>query len=165
MPPLIARYDFPDDWCFLLILDPGHPGMHGQPEKAAFKTLVPQSLENTHALAFTVLLQAMPALVNRDFSAFAQAVAALQQYNATYFSPAQGGMYASPRVAEVLQYLQQAGHVGLGQSSWGPTGFVLLPDAEAATSLQQHLSQQFSGHGLVYQRAHAVNHGADIRTG
>ena len=163
VPPLIARYAFPGDWCFLLILDPGHPGIHGQPEKAAFKTLTPQSLENTHALAFTVLLQAMPALVNHDFAAFAQAVAALQQYNAAYFSPAQGGMYASPRVAEVLNDLQQRGHVGLGQSSWGPTGFVLLPDTEAAEYLQQQLTQRFASHGLAYQLAHAVNHGADIR--
>ena len=42
---------------------------------------------------------------------------------------------SSPDVAAVLDLLESEGALGIGQSSWGPTGFAFVPSAEAADRL------------------------------
>lgn len=163
VPPVIARYDFPAEWRFLLIIDQQAEGIHGQREKSAFQQLTPPPASQTHAMASWILLQAMPALVEQDFERFAEALGALQAYNAAYFAPAQGGSYASPAVTQVLESLKSSGFSGLGQTSWGPTGFVLLPGQQAAEQLQQSLEQQYVGSRLSFIVTQAVNHGAEVR--
>ena len=56
-----------------------------------------------------------------------------------HFAPAQGGRYTSAAVADALARAEAAGFAGVGQSSWGPTGFVLAPSADAARSLAETL--------------------------
>lgn len=160
VPPMLARYAFPSEWCFLLILQRGQLGVHGHQEKTAFQQLQPRALAETQALAHQVLMQGLPALAEHDFESFATVVGALQAYNGTYFAPAQGGCYASPEVTQVIEYLKQQGHTGLGQTSWGPTGFVMLPTTMAAETLKEALLAKFPALGLDYLVTHAVNHGA-----
>ena len=50
----------------------------------------------------------------------------LQQVVGDTFAPAQGGRFASSAVAEALAWLASEGVAGVGQSSWGPTGFAIL---------------------------------------
>ncbi len=97
-PPLLVRYDFPEHWRILLILDNSQPGIHGEEELVAFSKL-PIFSENLAAhLCRHVLMQAMPALVEQDLSAFGQSIQALQAHVGDYFAPAQGGRYASKPV-------------------------------------------------------------------
>ena len=65
---------------------------------------------------------ALPALAAEDFKAFCDEVGYLQKKMGAYFAPIQGGPYVSAGVAAVLNGLGD-GITGLGQSSWGPTGF------------------------------------------
>jgi len=139
VPPMLVRNAFPADWHFLLIIDNSRAGLHGQGEKNAFKQLAPQSLAATQAIQQQLLSQGLPALIEQDFTAFSQFIGDLQTYNADYFAPAQGGPYASQAVAGILQTLKQQGHAGVGQTSWGPTGFVLLPSRTEAVAMQMQL--------------------------
>ncbi|MDP8568649.1 GHMP family kinase ATP-binding protein [Methylophilus aquaticus] len=160
VPPMLARYAFPDKWCFLLMMQTGLVGVHGLQEKTAFQQLKPHTLAETQALAHQVLMHGLPALQEQDFEVFAAVVGALQDYNGTYFASAQGGRYASPAVTQVITYLKQQGHVGLGQTSWGPTGFVMMPTRASAHALKEQLLIRFSSLDLDYHIVHAVNHGA-----
>ena len=72
----------------------------------------------------------MPALVERDFAAFGAAVTAIQTLVGDHFAPAQGGVFTSKRVEALARRLVEAGAVGIGQSSWGPTGFAFAPSEE-----------------------------------
>jgi len=144
VPPMLARHAFPSDWHFLLIMDNSRDGLHGQGEKTAFKQLAPQSLAATQAIQQQLLSQGLPALIEQDFAGFSQFIGALQAYNAEYFAPAQGGAYASKAVAGILQTLQQQGYAGVGQTSWGPTGFVLLPSRAAAVAMQMQLLTEYA---------------------
>lgn len=158
VPPIICRHAFPQDWHFLLITDNSSDGLHGQGEKTAFKQLRPQSQAATQALQQQLFCNGLPALIEQDFSAFSQFVGDLQAYNAEYFAPAQGGPYASTLVSQILYWLKLQGHRGLGQTSWGPTGFVLLPTRSAAVELQRQLLDRYEADtALGFIVAAAVN--------
>lgn len=161
-PPLLARYEFPEEWRILLILDNAQPGVHGQQELLAFKAL-PVFSENLAAhLCRQVLMQAMPAIIEKDLTAFGQSIQVLQQHVGDYFAPIQGGRYASKAVGEVLDYLQTSGLACFGQSSWGPTGFAIFETAQAAQQQLQLLKNKFSHANLSWQLCQASNSGAQI---
>jgi len=162
VPPLLARYDFPEDWRILLILDASQPGIHGEVEREAFNKL-PEFPENLAAhLCRYVLMQAMPALVEHDLTAFGYAIQELQSHVGDYFAPAQGGRYASLQVGAVLQYLQSMGVACFGQSSWGPTGFAVFENEVEAEKHLQQLRMTFLDSNLTWQICRARNTGAEL---
>jgi beta-RFAP synthase len=164
VPPVIARAEFPEDWPILLILDKGHSGVHGAQELSAFQNLPPFPEASAALLCRQVLMKALPAIAERDLTAFGQAIQTLQVVTGDYFAPAQGGgRYTSPLVAEVLNQLRVNGVHCFGQSSWGPTGFgVFESQLEAETQLKQ-LSATF-GHeqNLHFVLTKANNHPSQI---
>lgn len=161
-PPLLARYDFPEEWRILLIFDTSQPGIHGEQEKIAF-TQLPVFPENLAAhLCRHVLMQAMPALVERDLTAFGNSIQTLQTHVGDYFAPAQGGRYASKLVGEVLQHLDAIGVACFGQSSWGPTGFAIFENAIEAEKQMRQLKEKFSAQALNWMICSACNHGAKL---
>jgi len=164
VPPLIARYDFPEDWRILLILDNNQPGIHGEEELAAFKTL-PIFPENLAAhLCRSVLMQAMPAMVEKDLAAFGYSIRELQMHVGDYFAPAQGGRYASKYVGAVLQHLEALGVACFGQSSWGPTGFAVFENEELAQKYMLELKMKFTEPHLIWQICSANNKGSEVLT-
>jgi beta-ribofuranosylaminobenzene 5'-phosphate synthase len=163
VPPLLARYEFPENWRILLILDNNQSGIHGEEERIAFNEL-PAFSENLAAhLCRHVLMQAMPALVEHDLSAFGIAIQELQSHVGDYFSPAQGGRYASKKVGEVLEYLSHIGVACFGQSSWGPTGFAVFEDEIEAERHLLQLKANFKDYPLNWMICSGRNHGAQFR--
>lgn len=145
VPPVIARADFPEDWPILLIFDQQHQGVHGAEEVSAFKNLPEFPAESSAILCRHVLMQALPAIVERDLKAFGEAIQALQAMTGDYFAPAQGGSrYTSPRVASALNLLKENGVYCFGQSSWGPTGFAVFENQTQADICLQQLRLKFA---------------------
>jgi beta-RFAP synthase len=134
-PPVVARLPFPDDWRILLILDRAEHGLHGDDEIAAFRTLPPFPATAAGEICRRVLMGVMPALIERDLPAFGAAISAIQQLVGSHFAPAQGGVFTSRRVEALARGLTDAGAVGIGQSSWGPTGFAFAPSQAAAMAM------------------------------
>lgn len=163
VPPLLARYAFPEQWRILLIFDHSQPGVHGQQELQAFDALPAFSEDIADHLCRQVLMRAMPAILDKNLSAFGQAIQELQQQVGDYFAPAQGGCYASAVVGEVLDYLKQAGLACFGQSSWGPTGFAIFETEQAAQQKIQQLKNKFTHTSLSWQLCQASNHGAQVQ--
>jgi len=151
VPPVIARAEFPEDWPILLIFDKGHSGVYGTQELAAFQNLPHFPEASAALLCRKVLMQALPAIAERDLSAFGQAIQTLQAVTGDYFAPAQGGgRYTSPLVAKVLSQLQVNGVHCLGQSSWGPTGFAIFENQLEAEAQLNQLNATF-GHEQTIQ--------------
>ncbi len=164
VPPIIARHDFPQEWPILLIMDNADQGVFGDAELQAFETLTHAELSTAQALSHHVLMQALPAIVERDYAQFSQAIHALQLATGDYFSAAQGGHYKSARVAEVLNYLNTQGVICAGQSSWGPTGFAIFENDNIANKMLNQLQQSFSKFDqLRFQLMRAKNTGATIQ--
>ncbi|TIR31589.1 MAG: GHMP kinase [Mesorhizobium sp.] len=140
-PPVVARLPFPEEWRVIMILDHGGHGLHGDAEIAAFRSLPPFPASASGEICRRVLMGIMPALIEHDLPAFGAAVAAIQMLIGTHFAPAQGGVFTSKRVERVAHGLNEAGAVGIGQSSWGPTGFAFAPSQEAAVSFVSAVQQ------------------------
>lgn len=162
LPPLLARYAFPEAWRILLVLDNSQAGVHGEHELAAFDQLPPFPENLAAHLCRQVLMQAMPALLEQDLNAFGQAIQALQASVGDYFAPAQGGRYASAEVAAVLRHLAAQGVSCVGQSSWGPTGFAVFADAASAEAHLAQLKTKFAQSGLSWRICSGYNRGAQL---
>ena len=151
VPPVIARAEFPEDWPILLIFDKGHSGVYGTQELSAFQNLPLFPEASAALLCRQVLMQALPAIAERDLPAFGQAIQALQAVTGDYFAPAQGGgRYTSSLVANVLSQLQANGVHCFGQSSWGPTGFAVFENQLEAETQLNKLNASF-GHEQTLQ--------------
>jgi predicted sugar kinase len=107
----------------------------------------------------------MPALVEHDLSAFGVSIQELQSHVGDYFAPAQGGRYASKRVGSVLAHLKDMGVACFGQSSWGPTGFAVFENVQAAEVHLQQLKAKFTDSNLTWMICSARNHGAEVARG
>lgn len=164
IPPVIARADFPESWRILLILDQTHPGRHGAEEIEAFRNLPEFSAQDAAILCRHVLMQALPALAEHDLQTFGAAIRELQVRTGDHFAPVQGGRYANPQVAAVLNWLDEQGVACLGQSSWGPTGFAVFADEIQAQEMLQKLQLQFSSLGtLSFMLCKGRNEGGIVR--
>jgi beta-RFAP synthase len=162
--PIVSRLDFPGSWRLLLTLDRARDGLSGAREREAFAALpaFPESLADH--LCRLVIMQLLPGVAESVFDAASSAIAELQARLGDYFAPAQGGRYRSPRVAEAQEWLGREGIVGLGQSSWGPTGFALVSSAEAGAELLQAARERFKETAsLEFRLVAGRNRGADIK--
>lgn len=144
-PPITSRLPFPPEWRVLLIFDPGAQGVHGTAEVKAFESLPPYSPQLAAHLCRLILMTALPALVENDLCAFGRAITELQKRTGDHFASVQGGRFASAAVAEVLSWLESRGVAGIGQSSWGPTGFALIGNEVEARALLRDARKRWAG--------------------
>lgn len=164
IPPILMQHAFPADWRILLVFDHDHIGVHGAAEVEAFETLKDASVIDTQQVNQAVLMKLLPSIKEADYQMFSEGVAALQAYTGRYFAPAQGGQYASKKVAHALGLIQQQGVQCIGQSSWGPTGFAIIESAVQAEQLIQALEPAFQQQKLSWQICEARNAGAEVNT-
>lgn len=164
VPPITARLDYPNDWRVLLILDARGQGLHGKQEFEAFKRLPPFPKEVAAHLCHLTLMQILPGLRERQLVPVAEGIAELQRRVGDHFAAAQGGRFTSPAVAKALAWAEAEGFGGVGQSSWGPTGFVLTPDAGSAEALVSSMQQRFGELSpLRFKITAAANRGSHIQ--
>ncbi|MDR2875291.1 MAG: GHMP kinase [Methylobacillus sp.] len=150
LPPIVARLDFPEDWRILLLFDNSGAGVHGKQEIEAFRALPEFSAETAAALCRRVLMQALPAVAERDLAAFGAAIYEIQCRIGDYFASAQGGeRFTSATVGGLLEWLRGQGVGCVGQSSWGPTGFAIVENESEAQRLLRALQEKCAGLGQM----------------
>nr|AAS88968.1 beta-ribofuranosylaminobenzene 5'-phosphate synthase [Gemmata sp. Wa1-1] len=132
LSPLLARVSLPDEWRVVLFTPAVAAHWHGPNERQAFATAVPGDPEALRRLAETALL---PAAQRGDIDMFGDAVHEFNRKAGEPFSAAQGGEYASPDIAALIENVRACGVRGAGQSSWGPTVFAIVSDSDTALSL------------------------------
>ena len=163
--PIIARLPFPDEWRVLVLLDSTRQGAHGRDEIEAFAAL-PEFPEQVAAhLCRLVLMKALPAIAEHDLAVFGAAIGELQLRLGDYFSSSQGGSrFTSPQVAACLDALGREGAHGIGQSSWGPTGFAFAESQVEADRLASIARGHAPHEGLDIRVCKGLNRGAEITT-
>ncbi len=162
-PPVILRLDFPEEWRLLLVFDEEREGLHGTQEIEAFGALPPLSEAQCAHLCRVLLMQTAPALVERDIQGFGRGIAQLQAVVGDHFAAVQGGRYSSVRVSEVLNWLEARAVPGVGQSSWGPTGFAVLPsEASAWDYFREARTHWPPASGLAFHVMGGRNRGAAV---
>ena len=129
--PLVARVELPAAWRVLLVLDPRASGLHGDAERAALAQLPPLPREQAAALCHDTLMQVLPGAMEGDFASFAAGLNRMQRLLGEHFAPAQDGRaFTSAAVGHALEALAAVRPAAIGQSSWGPTGFAIVPGTD-----------------------------------
>jgi beta-RFAP synthase len=161
--PIVSHLRFPDRWRIIVALDPARRGMHGAAETEAFTRLPPFPDRDAGRLCRLVIMKMLPAVVEEDIVSFGSAVTEIQSVVGGYFAPAQGGSaFTSPDVEGVLTTLASEGAVGIGQSSWGPTGFAFAASEDQADRLAHIARTHVHGHGLDIRVCAGFNRAAEI---
>jgi beta-RFAP synthase len=135
--PVLARLALPEAWRVLVVQDLSAQGLSGVQERQAMAQLEPLPRESAADICHQVLMRVLPGAASGDFAAFAAGVSRVQALLGVLFAPAQGGSaYTSPAVGQLVQWVAEGAQASqgaaVGQSSWGPTGFAILPNAAAA---------------------------------
>lgn len=160
--PLVARVAFPDRWQFVLARPLGATGLSGADELNSFARLPAMPEAVTDRLCRIALMEILPAVVEQDFTLAGDSIGRFGRLVGEYFAPVQGGVFADERMRGVAQVLESRGIHGFGQSSWGPTLFVLCPDHESASRLASDLADDSAGAGCEFAVAAPLNHGARV---
>jgi beta-ribofuranosylaminobenzene 5'-phosphate synthase len=163
--PLLARVTLPDAWRVIVVTEPGRSGLSGAAERQALATLAPLTQAQSADICHQVLMRVLPGAADGHFETFAAGLGHVQQVLGEHFAPAQGGLaYTSAAVSHAVQCMAAAAGpdgAATGQSSWGPTGFAIVPSQQQAESLVQ--TAQAAGALPASLRLHIVrarNHGA-----
>lgn len=165
LAPLVARQPFPEAWRLVVALPtPQAAGLHGSAEREAFARLTADATAaaRTETMCRLVLLGMLPALVERDEEGFGEALYEFNVRAGEMFALVQGGVYASPQAAELVQFVRGQGVRGVGQSSWGPAVFAVVADTDRAEHLAAQLRQRFALPPAAVWTTAACNHGATI---
>lgn len=129
--PLLAHVPLPPEWKVVLFAPANAVRWHGDRERAAFATAQTGDPNVLHELAEAAVRGALES----DIDAFGGAVHEFNRRAGEPFAAAQGGTYASKEIADLIEDVRAWGVRGVGQSSWGPTVFAVVPDSDAALSL------------------------------
>jgi beta-RFAP synthase len=155
----VERLPFPSDWRIVVVTPPITPGWFGDRELAAFASLGQREDSPMERL----LDAAIVALRAQDLAAFG---AALTEYNARagdILRPLQGGRYADPIIAELVDGLLANGAAAAGQSSWGPTAFAIVGNENDAERVMKWASAKLPEGSRVHT-CRACDRGAQFST-
>jgi beta-ribofuranosylaminobenzene 5'-phosphate synthase len=125
-PPILARYDFPEDWKIILVIPNVERGVSGADEIDAFKTYCPIPLVEVEKLSHLMLMKLMPSVLESDIDTFGAAVNKIQDIG---FKRIENKLQ-NPYIAELMNNLRIAGAAGVGMSSFGPTIFAVTDTNE-----------------------------------
>jgi len=149
--PLLAHLPMPPAWRCVIVVPQGKPGLTGEEEAAAFARLPAPDAHAVERVAHLVLMQLLPALAEADLAQFGAALTNVQEITGGWFAEAQGGVFAPGASAALVQALKEWGACGVGQSSWGPAVYGIVPDAPAASALAARARHAIGDSGVVYE--------------
>jgi beta-RFAP synthase len=161
--PLVARVDFPAEWRFVLASPMGATGLSGADEMNGFARLAAMPQTVTDRLCQIALMEILPAAIDHDFAQASESIGQFGRLVGEYFAPVQGGVFADERMRRLAKVLEARGIRGFGQSSWGPTLFVLCPDSDFASRLAAQLANDPAGAECQFTIAAPLNQGATVQ--
>ncbi|MEJ8823381.1 beta-ribofuranosylaminobenzene 5'-phosphate synthase family protein [Variovorax humicola] len=140
-PVVLSRIALPAEWRVLVVQDGAQQGLSGAAERQAIAALPPMAKAQAADICHQVLMRVLPGAASAEFAPFAAGVTHIQRLLGAHFAAGQGGdVYASAAVGRVLGWIDtRESLVALGQSSWGPTGFAILPSLARAEALADEL--------------------------
>jgi len=148
LAPLLLRRPMPTSWRCVVVVPEAPPGLSGEAETTAFRTLPAPPAAEVERVAHLVLMGMLPALVEARLAEFGAALSEVQRLTGP--------------TAAVVQALRAAGAQGVGQSSWGPTVYALAATDDEADRLAD-AARGPSGAGAFIWRGPFQNTGAVVQ--
>jgi beta-RFAP synthase len=159
--PLVSRVDVPSGWRIVLAGPESGEGVSGAVEREAFACLGGMSEVTTGELTRLLFQSVLPGLCEADIEETGEGLYEFGRLVGESFASVQGGSYWNPQMSSLVEWARGAGIRGVGQSSWGPTIWMLVPDAGVAESLSADVAVR-SGVGWC-RVVRPLNCGAESR--
>jgi beta-ribofuranosylaminobenzene 5'-phosphate synthase len=149
VPPLLFRFDIPQDWRFVIGLPKIPKKWSGEVENKTFQDIKLPSKDLGGCISRVLLLQMIPALLEKDIHSFGIAMTNIDRMFGEYWSEPQGGVYSHPIIKSGIEFLLENGVNGVGQSSWGPTLYGIVEGESEALKITEMLEDYLNTGGIV----------------
>jgi beta-RFAP synthase len=149
--PLLARLPFPPGWRCVVAVPDTTRGISGADEATAFAELPPAPEREVEHVAHLVLMGLLPAIADADIATFGNALTEIQTITGRWFTPVQGGTFASGVSEELVRRMSEWGAAGVGQSSWGPTVYGIVDGEAAGRALADRVRTAMVNRGAVHE--------------
>jgi len=159
-PPILLRYDFPEDWMFVIALPNLPKGLHGPREVEVFQSRCPIPDVEVGKVCRLILMKMLPALKEQDIEEFGSSLTQLQEVG---FAAATKD-FMHPTVKRCVKLMLKLGAYGAGQSSFGPNAYALVKGVSQARKIMRITNDflQRTGGGEVFYTS-ANNRGATVK--
>ncbi len=151
IPPLIFRQNIPNDWYFVLCIpnDPMSKILNiKEKEDEVLDQLKPMEKEESAELARLVVMNIMPAIMEKDIIAFGKAITKFNSRLGVFWSDLQdNSLYCDPIVEKGIKLMLKKGAYCACQSCWGPTFYAIVKGEDQAKLLTKEISQYVSDVG------------------
>ena len=131
----------PEQWRFVLIQSSNPEGLSGSTENDVFANSAVSMSEHHDELVRLTKDSILPALYAEDFDTFSESVFEFGKLSGSYFAHIQGGPFNGPRITKLVESARQNGIKGVGQSSWGPTVYVMAESDNDANQITELMSE------------------------
>jgi len=146
----VVSLPFPDKWVVVVEVRRGVFGLNEEEELAAVRLLPKPPRSTPERISRLILVKLLPALLDEEMQEFWEALTLIQGLEGEVFSPVQGGAVRATESLRALQAFKEAGIVGIGQSSWGPTVYGFTESAKRAEQARRAVEDSLAGMVDVY---------------
>ena len=158
---IIFKTSFPKEWKIILLFDSKAKGLHGSSENKFFSTDTTVSLRKK--LSDLTLNEIIPSIIYKDFDIFARSLTKFQEFNSLFYSSIQKSSYLSHDIAKVIKKVSRNFNIAAGQSSWGPTSYILIDSTNEYNGIIPILDNTISMYNnLSYEIVSAKNNGRKL---
>ncbi len=120
-PPILARYDFPEDWNIIIATPHRDEGVSGSKEVNIFQEYCPIPLGDVEKLSHMILMKLMPSVLEKDIDSFGDAINQIQGIG---FKKVELDLQ-DQMIYDLLETMRNSGAAGAGMSSFGPTVYAV----------------------------------------
>ena len=156
-PPVIMRAEVPRDWWFLLAVPNIPKGAHGTHEADVFETFCPVPREEVSELCREILVRMVPSVLTGEIEGFGKAINRIQELG---FKRVEVELQ-HPLVRRLMEVMREAGAVGAGLSSFGPTVYAVADSSTREIEAAAMAAMEDVGGEVVVTRSR--NLGAETR--
>jgi beta-ribofuranosylaminobenzene 5'-phosphate synthase len=129
-PPILISKKFPEDWSFIVVVPDAGEGVSGVTERQIMSG-VESDADTSARLSKIFLMHVLPALEEGDIQTFGRTLTEIDLLVGKLFEKVQGGIYSRESSADLVEFMLSSGVYGAGQSSWGPTVYGLVDEANS----------------------------------
>lgn len=156
-PPVIMRAEVPRDWRFILAVPNIPKGAHGTHEADVFETFCPVPREEVSELCREILVRMVPSVLTGEIEGFGKAINRIQELG---FKRVEVELQ-HPLVRRLMEVMREAGAVGAGLSSFGPTVYAVADSSTREIEAAAMAAMEDVGGEVVVTRSR--NLGAETR--
>ena len=161
-PKAVFRYDFPEEWNFVIVIPDKKEGLSGKQEKEAMR-YVSSSKKISEEICRLVMIKLLPSFVEQDIEEFGKALTDIDRKTGMFFEPVQGGIYCEKLSYKIIDHMLASGAYGAGQSSWGPAvyGLTLKQESDDVANCMKAFLEKHKVKGSVIISS-VRNRGAEV---